>query len=111
MRTDEGAARVKGWIEVSESGAVLVLRIGGELDAASRASIEPAVMTATASASSAVIDLAELTFCDSSGIAMFIAAHENAKAHGAVLAVRGVRPPVRRVFEIAHLDDLIELIE
>ena len=111
MKPDQGAARVNGWIEVSESGAALVLRIGGELDAASRRSIEPAVMSATHSAGSAIIDLAELTFCDSSGIAMFIAAHENAKAHGTAMAIRQVRPPVRRVFEIANLDSLIELIE
>jgi anti-sigma B factor antagonist len=52
-----------------------------------------------------------LTFCDSSGIAMFIAAHENAKQHGTALAIRHVRAPVRRVFEIANLDSLIELIE
>ena len=111
MKTDEGPARVNGWIEVSESGTALVLRIGGELDAASRISIEPAVMSATVSAGSAIMDLAELTFCDSSGIAMFIAAHENAKAHGTVIAIRHVRRPVRRVFEIANLDSLIELIE
>ena len=111
MSIDEGPVRVKGWIEVSESGAVLVLRMGGELDAASRLAIEPALMSATVSAGSAVVDLAELTFCDSSGIAMFIAAHAHAKAHGTTIAIRNVRPPVRRVFEIANLDNLIELIE
>ena len=32
MRTENGPAHVRGWIEVSESGAALVLRIGGELE-------------------------------------------------------------------------------
>lgn len=111
MRLEDGPAHVRGWIEVSESGTSLVLRIGGELDAASRTSIEPEVMAATMSASSVIIDLDAMTFCDSSGIAMFIAAHENAKARATALAIRHVRPPVRRVFEIANLDSLIELIE
>ena len=88
MRTEDGPAHVRGWIEVSESGAALVLRIGGELDAASRISIEPEVMAATVSAGSVVIDLEALTFCDSSGIAMFIAAQTNAKS-----AVNGARNP------------------
>jgi anti-sigma B factor antagonist len=110
-RYEDGPAHVRGWIEVSESGAALVLRIGGELDAASRKSIEPEVRAATESAASVVIDLEALTFCDSSGVAMFIAAHESAKACATTLGIRHVRPPVRRVFEIAHLDSLIELIE
>jgi anti-sigma B factor antagonist len=111
MKLDDGPAHVRGWIEVSESGTALVLRIGGELDAASRNSIEPEVMAATVSATSVIIDLAELTFCDSSGIAMFIAASENAKARATALTIRDVRAPVRRVFQIANLDSLIELIE
>ena len=99
------------WVNVSQEPGTLILRLCGELDITSCDVIKPAVMAAIPSAYTVILDLGDLTFCDSSGIAMFIAAHENAKAHGAVLAVRGIRPPVRRVFEIAHLDDLIELIE
>ena len=58
-------------------------------------------MAATASAGSVVIDLEALTFCDSSGVAMFIAAQTNATARSTALAIRNLRPPVRRVFEIA----------
>ena len=111
MKTEDGPAHVRGWIEVSESGAALVLRIGGELDAASRVSIEPEVIAATGSAGSVVIDLEALTFCDSSGVAMFIAAQTNATARATALAIRNLRPAVRRVFEIAGIDSLIELVD
>ena len=111
MGLEDGPAHVRGWIEVSESGTSLVLRIGGELDAASRTSIEPEVMAATMSASSVIMDLDAMTFCDSSGIAMFIAAQTNATARSTALAIRNLRPPVRRVFEIAGIDSLIELVE
>jgi anti-sigma B factor antagonist len=100
-------AEVNGWIEVSEQGAMLVLRIGGELDRATRDSIEPAVAAAIASAGTVVLDLAELTFCDSSGIAMFVRAHEDARARGTALATRNARPSVRRVFEITGIDAMI----
>ena len=104
-------ANVHGWIEVSESGTALVLRIVGELDAASRNSIEPALLAAIVSAESVIVDLGELTFCDSSGVAMFIAAHQKASAEGTTLAVRNVLRPVRRVFEITSLDTVINLID
>jgi anti-sigma B factor antagonist len=67
-------------------------------------------MAAIATGGSVIIDLAELTFCDSHGVAMFIAAHEKATAEGTALAVRHVLPPVRRIFAITNLDGLIELI-
>jgi anti-sigma B factor antagonist len=104
-------AEVNGWIEVSERGATLVLRIGGELDGAARSSIEPAVAAAISSAGSVVFDLGELTFCDSSGLAMFVRAHERAQAKGTALAMRNPRPSVRRVFDITGLDSLIPLAE
>jgi anti-sigma B factor antagonist len=102
-------AQVDSWVEVSERGAALVLRIGGELDAATRARVEPAIVAAMTTASSVVLDLSELTFCDSSGIAMFIAAHEQANKNGTRLAIRHPRPPVRRVIELTGLDTVIPL--
>ena len=99
-------ADVNAWIEVSEHGATLVLKIGGELDSATRGLIEPAIDAAIFSAASIIFDVGALTFCDSSGLAMFVKAHENATARGTVLAMRHQRPNVRRVFEITGIDAL-----
>lgn len=104
-------AQVGGWIEVSESGAAFVLRIGGELDAHSRGSIEPTVMAVIASGGSVIFDLGALTFCDSQGVSMFIAADEKARAEETTLAVRHLVPPVRRVFEITNLDNVLHMID
>jgi anti-sigma B factor antagonist len=111
MTLEAVPAHVNGWIEVSEQGATLVLRIGGELDAASRKAIEPTVTAAIASAGSVIVDLAELTFCDSSGVGMLIAMHTKSVAENTALVMRNVLPPVRRIFEITNLDGVIELIE
>jgi anti-sigma B factor antagonist len=108
---DAVPAHVNGWIEVSEQGATLILRIGGELDTASCKVIEPTISTAVETAGSVIIDLAELTFCDSSGVGLFIATHAKAASSGTSLAIRNVRPPVRRIFEITNLDAVVELIE
>jgi anti-sigma B factor antagonist len=98
-----------GWIDVSEPDETLVLRIGGELDTGSRNSIEPAITAAILSARAVVLDLEELTFCDSNGIAMFLTLHERSQAEGTVLVVRNVQPQVRRVFEITCTDVVLGL--
>jgi anti-sigma B factor antagonist len=106
-------AYVRGAIEVAGTGTVLVLRISGELDASNSASVENAVMAALASASSVILDVGGLTFCDSRGVAMFEAARVQASVSGATLVVRNLGPPVRRVFAIgdrfrADRDDISE---
>jgi anti-sigma B factor antagonist len=100
-----------GWIDVSEPDETLVLRIGGELDTGSRKSIEPAITAAIMAADSVVLDLAELTFCDSNGIAMFIAMYEKSQSEDTVLLVRNVQPQVRRVFEITCTDVMLGLAD
>jgi anti-sigma B factor antagonist len=111
MRLEAVPAAVSTSIEVSESGATLVLRIRGELDGASRTSIEPALMAAMTSSGSMILDLGELSFCDSSGVAMFIAAFERARTQDSSLAIRNVQPLVRRLFEITNVDHMIEIID
>jgi anti-sigma B factor antagonist len=102
---------VREWIEVSDCDTALVISIGGELDTASRATIEPAVLAAIESSPSVILDLEGLTFCDSRGLTMFVIAHERAIANGTAFAVRRVQPPVRRLFEITNIDTVIDVIE
>ncbi len=85
------------------------MRPCGELDTASRDPIERAVLAAVVSTSAVTLDLAELTFCDSNGVAMLVAAHEKATAEGTTLTIRNAQPNVRRVFEITGLATLIEM--
>jgi anti-sigma B factor antagonist len=104
-------AYLEDTLEVSESGSALVLRIVGELDRVSRAWIEPAVMSAIASAPCVIMDLAALTFCDSAGVAMFVAALERALSEGTHVVFRHVAGAPRRVFEVTCLDTMIDLVE
>jgi anti-sigma B factor antagonist len=100
-------------VEASESDgrSVLILRVCGELDLASRDSVEPAIMSAVLSADALVLDLAELTFCDSNGIAMFCAVREKAAAEETPLAFRNVVGMVRQLFALSGVDTMFGLIE
>jgi anti-anti-sigma factor len=98
-------------VQVSDSDGMLVLGISGDLDLESRDLVQRVVLAAIESASSVVIDLADLTFCDSGGIAMFIAVHKKAELAGIALAFRNLRPLVRRMFEIASIDGWLSASE
>ncbi len=97
------------WIDAREETGTLIVCVGGELDLASRGVIEPAVLAAIPSAAAVVFDLTDLTFCDSSGITMFVTAHQKAEANGAALRFRNLSPAVARVFAISGVDQLLEI--
>lgn len=97
------------WADVGDEHGVLVLRCGGELDEASRSSIEPTLLAAIESADRVVLDLRELSFCDSSGISLIVTAAEQARRRGCRFTIDNLTPMVRRVFEIAAIGDLVEI--
>ena len=98
-----GLIEISQQIEISHHGPALVFRIDGELDDETRPAIEHALHAAITKAGSVVLDLRDLTFCDSRGIAMFIGAFERAKQAGTALVVRHLRPQIQRIFEIANV--------
>ena len=105
------AQQTSGWIDVSQAPGALILRLRGELDVASRDIFEPAIMAAIPTAYAVVLDLEGLTFCDSSGLSMFIAAQEKAAANGTYLTMRSLRPAIRRVIQLAGLEPLLDITE
>ena len=105
------ARRPAAWVEVSQDGATLILRICGELDTASRDYVEPAIVAAIPTAPAVILDLGDLTFCDSSGLAMFIAVNEKAEAEGGVLTFGNLQPRIARVFAMSGVDQMLRVTE
>jgi anti-anti-sigma factor len=52
------------------------------------------------------LDLARVTFLDSSGIAVLVRAHQRCREAGQTLEVRNTLAPVRRTLELTGLSDL-----
>jgi anti-anti-sigma factor len=96
--------------EAKVRGSALVVQIVGALDAETLPDIGHEIMTAVGSGNEVVLDAAELSFCDSHGIGLLIAAAAKARALGTLLAIRDLRPPIRHLFEITGLDHEIELL-
>ena len=77
----------------------------GELDLANAERLKDALIEA--GRSTVVVDLSDLTFTDSSGIAALLAARRTITADGSGFVLRGASGVVRRVFEITGLAQLL----
>ena len=58
-----------------------------------------------------VVDLTEVTFLDSTGLAAFVSTHKRLAAAGRTLILRNPRANVRRVLEITLLDTVMPIEE
>lgn len=56
-----------------------------------------------------VVDLSEVSYIDSSGLAVLIEAMQNVASYGGKFALAGLQETVRPIFEIARLDQVFQI--
>ena len=56
-----------------------------------------------------IVDLARVTYVDSSGLAVLIEGMQNVAKYGGTFAVAGLQETVRLIFEIARLDQVFQI--
>jgi anti-anti-sigma factor len=87
-------------------GAVVALvALRGEIDVAEAPGVERRLAEALAGSRHVVVDLREVTFIDSSGLAVLLRAAQAAAREGRELRLLRPRPLVMRTFEIAGVTD------
>ncbi|MGF3027608.1 STAS domain-containing protein [Methylobacterium aquaticum] len=86
-----------------------IVLIAGRLDGTTVAAAETVVMTALGDGRGAVLDLGGLTYVASVGLRLMLLAAKRAKQTGQSLALCGLQPQVREVFEIGGFDTLLTL--
>ena len=84
---------------------VHVISLHGELDLANAARVREALVEVAGS--TVVVDLADLSFLDSSGIAALLGARKRILAAGHEIEMRGAQGMVRRVLELTGLTHLL----
>lgn len=62
-------------------------------------------------AKNCVFDLSELSSIDSSGLGMFMVAHETAKTNGWSLSLKGPKGHVKALIELGKFDKILEIRE
>lgn len=56
-----------------------------------------------------IVDLTDVSYIDSSGLAVLIEAMQNVQAYGGHFGVVGLQESVRTIFEIARLDQVFQV--
>ncbi len=81
-----------------------VLRLAGNVDLEHSPEIRKTLLDAVAERVNVFVDLSEVTYIDSSGIACLVEALQTARDHGANLGLISVSRQAMRVLELARLD-------
>ena len=96
-------------IRVRRYRAYAIVAVAGEVDIATVTRLRESLFGLTASGRTLVVDLDQVSFIDSSGLAALVGSARRAAAHGASLQVVCARPQTRQLFRLTGLDGRIPL--
>jgi anti-anti-sigma factor len=85
--------------------------VRGELDLAGAPELGRLLAAEREAGHDLVVDLRELTFIDSSGLAVLVWAAQSAAGSGRALRLRPPPPPVMRTFDVTGLSGLLPFTE
>jgi anti-sigma B factor antagonist len=99
-------------VRTVKEGEIHVISLRGELDLANAGTAETALETALAeSTAQIVVDMRELEFIDSTGIALLVAALANNEDEEKVRFIPSSAPAVTRVLDLTGLTERLPLAE
>jgi anti-sigma B factor antagonist len=99
-------------VESQERDGVVRIALRGELDLSTVGKVDDELERVEAASPNVVLlDLASLTFLDSTGLRCVVRADERARADGRRLVVVKGPEAVQRVFEITRLEERLELVD
>jgi anti-anti-sigma factor len=98
-------------VDVRRTDHATVLAVSGELDLASSATLGQALEEAGGSEPELVVlDLREVEFMDSSGLAVIVKAHQRAQNAGHRLGVINGSPQVQRLLSLTGMDERMTVV-
>ena len=109
--SDYGVAPEHAWYKVEQIDGCAVVRAGGEIDAHTAHGLDKAVAEATNLASHVVIDLAQVTFIDSTGLGALLVARKAGRERGRSMALVSPPPVVRRLLGSTQLHDVFAIYD
>ena len=105
----EGPGLAAGLItSIRTEGEHAILTVGGEVDIATVDSFRQALLDAQKRSRRVVVDVSGVTFMDSAGVNALVGAYHRVAADEELRLV-GLRPNVRRVFEITGLLEVFKV--
>jgi len=96
-------------IRVRRDRGYAIVAVAGEVDIATVTGLRERLFELAASGRTLVVDLDQVSFIDSAGLAALVGAARRAAAHGASLQVVCTRPRTRQLFRLTGLDGQVPL--
>ncbi len=97
-------------METVEQGSVNVVQLTGRLDAALAPEVRRQVEEMIQNGRNRFLfDLEDVSFVDSSGLAVFVNALQNARAAGGDVALLKPQPPVQSILQLTRLQNIIQV--
>lgn len=99
-------------IEQQTQGELTIVRCKGRFDAHTMTEVKPVLEAATEHApANLLVNLAEVSFVDSSALAALVSGMKRARQHGGDLTICGLQKSVRIIFELTRLDRAFTIVE
>jgi len=95
--------------ELIEDQGRLILKLEGEVDLERSPAVRKLLLDAVARRRDVLVDLAQVTYIDSSGIACLVEALQAARKNGFALGLVSVSQRVMRVLSLARLDKVFPI--
>ena len=96
-------------IDVQREGDDAVVHLAGELDISTSPDLQDALADLTDRPRRVVVDLSDLEFIDSTGLAALLGAHKALNEQGGTLELRHPNKMVVGLVQITGLDDVFEI--
>lgn len=95
--------------EVREEGGAVVVAFAGEIDLEHSPKAREVLLECVSRGCPVLVDLTDVEYIDSSGVASLVEALQKAKGQGGALALVSVSPSAMRVLELARLDKVFAI--
>ncbi|MEV8376090.1 STAS domain-containing protein [Kribbella sp. NPDC056861] len=97
-------------VGVLDRGADVVITVAGELDFGTTAAFQQAVAPPAEAGRTLILDLAELVFCDSSGLGALVRLHKLTEKAGGRLSLARLRPQIETSIKLTMLHRLLHIV-
>jgi anti-sigma B factor antagonist len=99
-------------VETEDRDGAAVVTAAGEIDAATADSLKQAISSSLdAGVRRVLVDFAEVTFIDSTGLGVLVKAHRNAEAADASFGVVHPTRQTRKLIGVLGLDELLNIYD
>lgn len=98
-------------VEVNTERDYAIVQVAGEVDMVTSPQLRSAILDYLGQEAPVLVDLREVTYIDSSGVASLVEGYQTARGKELDFALAGVSEPAMGVFQLARLDQVFPIFE